>query len=202
MLDIDKLSRQTVKEKLNEDMVWFNQSRREKIIVKDHTVMQLVYKAIVSKRFRMYFYIRIMHLLYKKRHNILCRIIGNRIFKVHGLEVSPKAIIGGGLQLGHPQGVIIGGDSVIGRFVQIGQHCTIGSNTGKVGDCGRKFPIICDYTRIFAGAVVVGPIRIGKSSIVGPNSVVIRDVPDRCVVSGIPAKKIKEHEGVDADEKM
>jgi acetyltransferase-like isoleucine patch superfamily enzyme len=35
-------------------------------------------------------------------------------------------------------------------------------------------------------------VKIGDNSIVGANSVVTRDVPEKVIVSGIPAKVIKE----------
>lgn len=35
------------------------------------------------------------------------------------------------------------------------------------------------------------PAVIGNNVIVGANAVVIRDVPDNCVVGGVPAKVLK-----------
>ena len=52
-------------------------------------------------------------------------------------------------------------------------------------------PIIGDYVRLTTGCKVYGGITIGNHVIVAPNSVVVKDVPDNCVVSGIPAKIIK-----------
>ena len=46
---------------------------------------------------------------------------------------------------------------------------------------------------VFAGAKIIGNIRIGNNVIVGANAVVIDDVPDDCVVAGIPAKVISEN---------
>lgn len=46
------------------------------------------------------------------------------------------------------------------------------------------------------GARIVGSVTIGKNSIVGANAYVDKDVPDYCIVGGIPAKilKIYDHE--------
>ena len=41
------------------------------------------------------------------------------------------------------------------------------------------------------GSVVLPNVTIGERSIVGPNSVVIKDVPPDTIVGGIPAKIIK-----------
>lgn len=41
------------------------------------------------------------------------------------------------------------------------------------------------------GAVILPGVKIGKNSVVSANAVVTKDVPDYCVVGGIPAKIIK-----------
>jgi serine O-acetyltransferase len=38
------------------------------------------------------------------------------------------------------------------------------------------------------GAVITGPIQIGSDASVGANSVLLRDVPPRGVVLGVPAR--------------
>ena len=43
------------------------------------------------------------------------------------------------------------------------------------------------------GAKILEGVKIGKHCIVGASSVVVRDIPDFCVVSGIPAKIIKRY---------
>jgi serine acetyltransferase len=44
---------------------------------------------------------------------------------------------------------------------------------------------------IGTGAVILPDITIGEGSIIGANSVVIRDVPPHTVYAGVPAKFIK-----------
>ncbi|MBL4587450.1 MAG: N-acetyltransferase [Flavobacteriales bacterium] len=41
---------------------------------------------------------------------------------------------------------------------------------------------------IGAGAVLIGPIQIGRYAMVGAGAVVTKDVPDNCLVVGNPAK--------------
>lgn len=38
------------------------------------------------------------------------------------------------------------------------------------------------------GSIVIGGVRVGRNSVVGAGAVVTKDVPDNCVVKGIPAK--------------
>ena len=102
----------------------------------------------------------------------------------YGCSIASTARIGGGLILPHPLGIIIGGDVIIGERAWIFQHVTIGGAPEK-----RGMPAIGDDARIFAGAVLSGPIEIGNSVRVGANAVVTMDVADfsqvRSVTSAI-----------------
>ena len=69
----------------------------------------------------------------------------------------------------------------------IGQGVTIGGKSGWY-----EVPVIGDNVEINAGARVLGPVRIGNNVIIGANSVVVKDVPDKCVVAGIPAQIIRK----------
>ena len=42
------------------------------------------------------------------------------------------------------------------------------------------------------GCKVIGNITIGNNVLVAPNAVVVKDVPDNCVVAGVPARIIKK----------
>ena len=46
---------------------------------------------------------------------------------------------------------------------------------------------------IGTNCVIIGNIIIGKGSVVAANSVVTKNVPDFCVVAGVPAKIIKKY---------
>ena len=92
--------------------------------------------------------------------------------------------IGGGLYIQHGFATMIAAKS-IGENCWINQQVTIGYK-----GLGEP-PVIGDNVTITCGAKVLGNIRIGNSVTVGANAVVIRDVPDNCVVGGIPAKVLK-----------
>ena len=49
---------------------------------------------------------------------------------------------------------------------------------------------IGDNVYISTGVTILGPVTIGNNVTIAANSVVIKDVPDNCVISGIPAKII------------
>lgn len=46
---------------------------------------------------------------------------------------------------------------------------------------------------IGTNAVIIGPVHIGKNSVVGANTVITKDIPDYSVAVGNPAKVIKRY---------
>ncbi|WP_283640772.1 serine O-acetyltransferase [Mesonia mobilis] len=76
----------------------------------------------------------------------------------------------------------------------MGKNCMIGTQVTVGGKSGHfEVPVIGDNVYLATGAKILGPIKIGNNVIVGANAVVIKDVPDNCVVAGIPAKIIKKN---------
>lgn len=74
----------------------------------------------------------------------------------------------------------------------MGNYCAI--NCGVlVGNKHSRYeiPVIGDNVDLTAGCKVIGRVNIGNNVIVAPNSVVVKDVPDNAIVTGIPAKILK-----------
>jgi acetyltransferase-like isoleucine patch superfamily enzyme len=42
------------------------------------------------------------------------------------------------------------------------------------------------------GAVILPGVTVGRNSVVAANAVVTKDVPDRVVVGGVPARNIRQ----------
>lgn len=77
--------------------------------------------------------------------------------------------------------------------VHIGKNATVLPNVL----IGRRRPttdpepvVIGDNVYIATGVTILGPVKIGNNVTIAANSVVIKDIPDNCVVSGVPAKII------------
>ena len=130
---------------------------------------------------------RISHFLYKRKLFFLARLISQIARFFTGIEIHPGATIGKGLVIDHGMGVVIGETAEIGDNVLIFHGVTLGG-TGK--DKGKWHPTVEDNVTIGAGAKVLGPIRIGKNSKIGANSVVLKEVPEGATAVGIPAKNI------------
>ncbi len=79
----------------------------------------------------------------------------------------------------------------VGRGVWIAAGCRIISHRFISYRFMEKAEVVFeDYVRIGVNAVIVGPVRIGEGSAIGPGAVVTKDVPPYSVVSGPTAKVI------------
>ena len=104
-----------------------------------------------------------------------------------GIDLRIGTRIGKGLCFSHYGGVAINAASVIGDNCLILQGVTI----GEVRKDGKSLvPQIGNNVVIFAGAKIIGDVKIGDNIVIGANAVVTHDVCDNAVVAGIPAKVI------------
>ena len=56
-------------------------------------------------------------------------------------------------------------------------------------------PIIEDGAAIAAGVTLIANVRVGKGAIVGAGAVVTRDIPEKVLVMGIPARIVRDLRG-------
>ena len=104
---------------------------------------------------------------------------------ITGADIPLNSQIAGGLLLSHPNGVVIFPDAVIGPNCVLFQQVTIGTGGSAPGA-----PILGGHVEVGAGAKILGGVKIGDHAVVGANAVVVRDVPPRTTVVGIPARVI------------
>lgn len=109
------------------------------------------------------------------------------------VEIPHSAEIGEGFLIGHHEGVIINGNCVIGKNFTIQQEVTLGGNMRKKRN-GKTAPIIGNNVFIGPGAKILGPVKIGDGCIIGANSVVLKDIPERSLVFGIPGVVVRKVE--------
>jgi len=118
--------------------------------------------------------------------------------------IHPSAILSDKLEIG--SGVIIQSNCVITTNIKIGNHVGISPQCGLGHDC-----YIGDFCTLFWNVNIGGHVtveegcmlgtktsiiqerKVGRWSIVGSSSNVIRDIPTMCTAVGNPAKAIKFH---------
>ena len=122
--------------------------------------------------------------LYTKRLRPLANIVHFLTIVALGAEIPPNTQVGRGFVIYHPMGIVIHGDTVIGRNVRIHTGTVLGVRSGQ-GRSGA--PAIHDDVLIGAGAKILGSVTVGEGAQVGANSVVTRDVPAAHVAVGVPA---------------
>jgi acetyltransferase EpsM len=110
--------------------------------------------------------------------------ISSKALLGQGCLISPFCSVSAYTTLG--EHVFVNRGSLIGHHTRIGNYVTIhpGANVAGMVNIG-------DGTFIGMGAVVIEKISVGSGSIVGAGAVVTRDVPDRVLVVGVPAKVVK-----------
>ena len=106
--------------------------------------------------------------------------------------IGTHAEIGEGFLAIHPIGTII--DAKIGRNFIVKQNATVGRN-------GNDNPIVGDNVTVNANALVIGNITVGNNVEVGAGTILMKSVPDNCVVVGNPAYILKEN-GVRVNRKL
>lgn len=126
---------------------------------------------------------RVAHLLYKIGVPLLPRVITEMAHSETGIDIHPFATIGERFAIDHGTGIVIGATAIIGNNVKIYQGVTLGAKsfpTDKDGNILKgepRHPIIEDDVVIYAQATILGRIRIGRSSTIGGNVWVTKDVP-------------------------
>jgi len=139
------------------------------------------YQAIQTHRFA--------HAMYVAGRRDFALYLQSRSSQVFQVDINPAVPMGKGIMLDHGTGLVIGETAVVGDNVSMLQNVTLGG-TGKAEQ--DRHPKIGNGVLIGAGAKVLGNIKVGDCSRVGAGSVVLKDVPPRTTVAGVPAKVIGE----------
>ncbi|WP_066389188.1 serine O-acetyltransferase [Neobacillus mesonae] len=130
---------------------------------------------------------KISRILYEKKLPLMPKFLTYFIRIVYGCYIPPTVQIGEGTSIGYDGvGVVIHYKTVIGKNCVIGPGVTIGGTSGKEGA-----PILGDNVALGTGCKILGPVKVGDNVVIGANSVVTKDVPDNCMVVGIPGKIVR-----------
>jgi serine O-acetyltransferase len=118
---------------------------------------------------------RIAHLLHTLGACLIARMISEIAHSATGVEIHPGAKIGKSFFIDHGTGVVIGETAVIGDRVRLHHAVTLGAprraahEKQEVDHFAPRHPIVEDDVTIYAGATLLGPIRIGRGAVIGGN---------------------------------
>lgn len=157
------------------------------VATRDPACRRLVEPIIFYKGFQSLQAHRLAHSLWKGGRKDLARSIQSISSQVFQTDIHPAAYLGKGIMLDHATGLVIGETAVIEDNVSLLQNVTLGG-TGK--ESGNRHPKIRQGVLIGAGATVLGNIVVGPCSKIAAGSVVLKDVPARTTVAGVPAKVV------------
>lgn len=126
--------------------------------------------------------------LYLNKHIFSANVLYRISFLTFGSSIPPSANLGENVNFGHPMGIVIHQDSIIGDGTIIYQNVTI----GRKDTSNQGAPVIGKNCIIGAGAAIIGEIVIGDNVKVGANAVVNKNIPDNCTVVGNPGRIIRK----------
>ena len=140
------------------------------------------------------FFHRIANFFSTAKFDLIARIISQFSRFMTGIEIHPKAKIGKNLFIDHGMGVVIGETSEIGDNVTIYHMVTLGGIAPSINSDNqrnvKRHPTIENEVVIGSGAQVLGPVTVGCCAKIGANAVITKDVPEKAVMVGIPAKNV------------
>ena len=140
------------------------------------------------------FFHRIANFFSTAKFDLIARIISQFSRFLTGIEIHPKAKIGKNLFIDHGMGVVIGETSEIGDNVTIYHMVTLGGIAPSINSEDqrniKRHPTIENEVVIGSGAQVLGPVTVGCCAKIGANAVITKDVPQKAVMVGIPAKNV------------
>lgn len=145
---------------------------------------------------------RISHHLHGRSVPLLPRILSEYAHSATGIDIHPGARIGRNFFIDHGTGVVIGETTEIGNNVKLYQGVTLGAlsfPTDEEGNLHRGFkrhPTIEDDVVIYSNASILGPITVGRGSVIGGNVFLTHDIePGSKVTIETPEHRISRRGG-------
>ena len=153
---------------------------------------KVIFETLVFKAgFHAVLLYRISHFFYRLGLSWVAWFIQRLSVTLTGAEIEYNTEIGKGFFIAHPVGIVLGRGSKIGENFTVYQNVTLGA---RHTDPERifQFPVLEDNVTIYAGAVILGGVRIGSNATVGANAVVLTDVPRDGIAVGVPARILEK----------
>jgi len=152
---------------------------------RDPACQRLIEPVLYFKGFHALQTHRLAHALWKEGRRDFALYLQSRSSAVFQTDINPAARIGKGIFLDHATGLVVGATAVIDDDVSILHSVTLGGTGHERGD---RHPKIRHGVLIGAGAKIIGNIEIGHCSRIAAGSVVLKPVPPKVTVAGVPAR--------------
>lgn len=130
---------------------------------------------------------RLAHWAWHNGRKDFALYIQSRVSQVFQIDINPQSKFGRGIFIDHGTGIVVGATAVIGDDVSILQGVTLGG-TGK--EEGDRHPKVKNGVLVGAGAIVLGNIEVGECSRVAAGALVVKPVPPKTTVAGVPARVV------------
>lgn len=143
-------------------------------------------------------------------HRMLPFFMKRWLYRLCGFRIAPTATVQGGVRFFHVGRLEIGEGSLVNRGVYldnrtgitIGRHVsiahdaklyTLGHDIESPTFAAKGAPIVIgDHAVVFAGALLMPGVTLGRGAVVMAGSVVTKSVPERRIVGGNPARDLGE----------
>jgi serine O-acetyltransferase len=147
---------------------------------------------LTNRGFQAVLLYRLSRALWQKHIPLLPLILTRMAQMLFAVDISPLADLGPGIVIVHGFGLVIGSEVVIEGDCCLFHGVTLGDRGSEWVGSSRTdgHPVLERNIMVGAGAKILGPIRIGQSSVIGANAVVLKDVPPFSIVAGIPARVV------------
>lgn len=138
--------------------------------------------------------------------------VRNIIYSLAGISLGNGTTIHMGARFFNPKNITIGDGTIIGShiFMDGRARITIGKQVDIASEvmiynsehdlksptfAATEEPItIGDYVFIGPRAIILPGVKIGNGAVIAAGAVVVKDVPEKAIVGGVPAKVIGERE--------
>lgn len=108
----------------------------------------------------------------------------HRLGAKYNISILPNTV-GYGLRIPHLNGGVIINCKSMGNYCTVNSGVVVGNNDrGELAQIG-------DGVNLTIGCKIIGGVHIGNNATIAPNSVVIKDVAENAVVTGVPSVLLK-----------
>lgn len=106
----------------------------------------------------------------------LYRMLYRYVRNTYGIEIPLTVVLGRRLLLAHQNGLVFHWKTVVGDDCLIRHNATIGAGYGGAKTL-HKGPHLGNRVEVGPGAVIFAAVTVGEGAVLGPNVVVMSDVP-------------------------